>query len=239
MSPSGSPRPATAIILAGGRGTRLGALTDHTPKPLVEVSGRPFIFHVLDYLARQGVRRVVLATGYLGHVFEQVVGACYDGIEVRYSREDQPLGTGGAIVRAFRSIDDPAAYVLNGDTYFPVDLAALAAAHTTASANLTMVLRQVPDVSRFGHVTCAGHHVQRMHEKGSAGPGAINGGLYLIQRAALLRDAPGESFSLERDLLPGWIAQGVVAAMPSEAYMIDIGVPADLERAQHDLSRHP
>ena len=227
-----------AIVLAGGRGTRLGSLTDATPKPLLPVAGRPFLAHVLDYLVRQGITRVVLATGYRAQVFEQSFGHEYRGLAVTHSPETEPLGTGGAIALALTRarVDAPHVLVLNGDTYFPADLTALAAVHAASQARLSMVLRRVPDVSRYGRIALQRNAVAAMDEKGGGGPGLINGGTYLLSRAAFRADAPAGAFSLERDLLPRWIARRSVAAVVADDYFIDIGVPADLQRAQQELA---
>lgn len=227
----------SAIILVGGRGTRLGALTEQTPKPLLPVAGRPFLLHVLDYLIQQQVKKVVLATGYLAGEFEQALGSEYRGVSLAYSCEASPLGTGGAIALALESDGAADVFVVNGDTYFPVSLAELSNVHARRRASLSMALRHVPDASRYGHITVAQDLVTAMHEKGTAGPGLINGGIYLINRSALLAEAPTGAFSLERDLLPRWIPQHVVACTVAGSYFIDIGVPADLARAQHDLAQ--
>jgi D-glycero-alpha-D-manno-heptose 1-phosphate guanylyltransferase len=228
--------PESAIILAGGTGSRLGALTARTPKPLLPVAGRLFIHHLLDFLSGRNVRRVVLATGYLADEFETALGRGYRDIALSYSREEAPLGTGGAIVRALGGLADPSVFVLNGDTYFPVDLAALAARHAATGVALSLALRRIPDVARYGQVTLDGDRVTALHEKGGQGPGLINGGVYLVDRAALLADAPAGPFSLERDLFPRWVQRGALAGFVSDAYFIDIGIPDDLRRAQHDLT---
>ena len=225
-----------AIILVGGRGTRLGPLTDQTPKPLLPVAGRPFLFHVLDYLITQKIRQVILATGYLAGEFEQALGRKYRSLTIAYSSEETPLGTGGAITLALSHIIASNVFVLNGDTYFPADLAALATVHRARSASLSLVLRRIPDVSRYGHITTEQDVVTALHEKGAIGPGLINGGIYLLKRDAFLADAPTGAFSLERELLPRWINRREVACTVTNNYFIDIGVPADLERAQHELS---
>ncbi len=227
--------PDTAIILVGGRGTRLGALTQQTPKPLLNVAGRPFLLHVLDYLVRQRIKKILLATGYLAGEFDYVLGADYRGVSLTYSHEDTPLGTGGAIALSMTLIEEQDVFVLNGDTYFPVDLSELAQVQVARQADLAMVLRQIPDVSRYGHITAAQGLVTAMHEKGATGPGLINGGIYLINRASFLADAPAGAFSLERDLLPRWIQRRAVASTVADCYFIDIGVPSDLARAHQDL----
>jgi D-glycero-alpha-D-manno-heptose 1-phosphate guanylyltransferase len=228
-----------AILLVGGRGTRLGELTDHTPKPLLAVAGRPFIFHVLDYLISQKVRRVNLASGYLAGKFEHALGSTYRSLSLDYSPEDTPLGTGGAIAQALQRTDAAEVLVLNGDTYFPADVASLAASHAKDQATISLVLREVADVSRYGHMTVDGQRIVSLQEKGGAGPGLINGGIYLVNRAAFLANAPAGAFSLERDLLPIWVARRAAAYTIANAYFIDIGVPADLERAQTELAGNP
>jgi NDP-sugar pyrophosphorylase family protein len=224
-----------AIILAGGRGSRLGALTEHTPKPLLRVAGRPFLFHILDYLIRQKVRRVILATGHFAEQIEDAVGSVYQSLTISYSREAAPLGTGGAIALALTQADSPDVLVLNGDTYFPADLASLASVHAARQATLSVILRKVVDVSRYGHMSVSQGLVTAMHEKGAIGPGLINGGIYLTNRAAFLADAPEGPFSLERELLPRWISRQAVACTVADEYFIDIGIPADLTRAETEL----
>ena len=229
----------TAILLVGGRGTRLGSLTDQTPKPLLEVAGRPFIFHLLEHLASQGIARVTLATGYLASQFYAVVGSRCCGLGVQYSNEDAPLGTGGAITHAFRQFESRRAFALNGDTLFKTDLPALEKVHEMREAAFSLVLRQVADVSRYGAIACLDDQVTAIHEKGPVGPGFINGGVYLIERSPLLAVAPAGAFSLENELLPKWVNEGIVAGIRSDAYFIDIGIPDDLARAQKDLARRP
>jgi D-glycero-alpha-D-manno-heptose 1-phosphate guanylyltransferase len=236
MPSSKSPWPDAAVILAGGTGTRLGSLTATTPKPLLAVGGRPFLSHLLDHLIAQRIKRVIIATGHLAGEFEKTLGQHYGSMAVGYSREDHPLGTGGATALALGRLDGPAAFVLNGDTFFPAELSPLAAAHATTGASLSLVLRRCPDVARYGSVTLEGDHVASLHEKGAAGPGLINGGVYLVNRADLLADSAGAAFSLERDLLPRWIGRGIVGAVVSDAYFVDIGIPEDLERARRDLA---
>ncbi len=235
MLSSKNPLPETAIILVGGRGTRLGALTEQTPKPLLSVVGRPFIFHILDYLIQQKINRVILATGYLAEEFVQTLGSKYRSLSLDYSYEDTPRGTGGAIALALAHADAPDFFVMNGDTYFPVDLISLVTVHTARRASLSLVLRKIPDVSRYGYITIEQDLVTAMHEKGATGPGMINGGIYLLNRAAFVADAPTGAFSLERDLLPRWITQRAIACTIADDYFIDIGVPADLLRAQREL----
>ncbi|HEY4301543.1 MAG TPA: nucleotidyltransferase family protein [Candidatus Didemnitutus sp.] len=237
MRSSPNPSPDSAIILAGGAGTRLGALTANTPKPLLPVAGHPFIRHLLDYLAVQEIRRVVLATGYMAAQFESVLGGHYRGLALSYSVETEPLGTGGALARAMNAMTDEAIFVLNGDTFFPVSLAALAARNAQLGTAGTMALRHVTDTGRYGRVAIGEDRIRTLDEKSTAGPGLVNGGVYLIRTSPLLLSAPRPSFSLEHDIFPNWAAEGMLGYVACDEYFVDIGVPADLERAQHEIGR--
>ncbi|HVU16364.1 MAG TPA: nucleotidyltransferase family protein [Candidatus Didemnitutus sp.] len=238
MPSSPSLSPEVAIILAGGTGTRLGTLTAHTPKPLLEVAGRPFVVHLLAYLQAQGIRRVVFATGYLAAQFETVLGTRHENMELLYSVEEKPLGTGGAVAAAFRLLPQvDAAFVLNGDTYFPVSLATVSDVHQRQGAAATLALREMPDAGRYGAVVLEGNRIRALNEKTHAGPGLVNGGVYLVRREPMLTQATRGTFSLERDVFPQWASVGKLAGVPSPAYFIDIGVPEDLARAQREIPR--
>jgi D-glycero-alpha-D-manno-heptose 1-phosphate guanylyltransferase len=228
----------SAVILVGGRGTRLGSLTDETPKPLLPVAGRPFLLHVLDALQAHGIRRVCLATGYRAEKFADTLGPSWERLELTYSQEDEPLGTGGALRQALTAIAQPRVFVLNGDTLFRADLAALYQVHVEKGAQLSLILRPVDDVSRYGQILFSEGRAEAIREKCSTGPGYINGGIYLIEREPLLAETLPERFSIETDLLPKWIQAGVVACATSDAYFVDIGLPAALARADEDLRAH-
>ena len=238
--PSSASRPVDlAVVLAGGTGSRLGRLTADTPKPLLPVAGRPFVTHVLAHLEGQGIKRVVLATGYLADRFEQALGPRWQGLELSYSREETPLGTGGALARALGPRTEEFAFVVNGDTYFPLDYSELAARRERANARLALALRHVPDSGRFGAVELEGDRVVALREKDGAGAGLVNGGTYLVDRAALLAASPRGAFSLEKDLFPPWVAQGLVAGLACEVDFIDIGIPESLAEAGRRLGVRP
>ena len=228
-----------AIVLAGGLGTRLRGVLPHLPKAMAPVGGRPFLDYVLHWLRGQGVPRVVLATGHMRQAITDHVGQSWGGMPVRYSEEQSPLGTGGAVRLALEHCTSGTVIVLNGDTWFPVNLPALLAFHQQSEAGVTLAAARVPDVSRYGalEVDDAGR-VLAFAEKGRQGAGVINGGVYALRRE-LLRDwAPGEVFSLERDLLLPAATRSLVRAWPSDAPFLDIGVPEDLARAEHILPQN-
>jgi D-glycero-alpha-D-manno-heptose 1-phosphate guanylyltransferase len=231
-----------ALILAGGLGTRLASVVADRAKPVAEVAGHPFLAFVLDHLARCGrVRRVILCVGHKADTVEAALGTRFGRLALAYSHEDEPLGTGGALRHAIRRFG-PAAPMLamNGDTLFTMDLERLIAFHRAHRAGATMALARVPDAARFGTVQVRGGRVTGFAEKGRAGPGWINAGTYVLGRVAAQALAAGPpAFSLERDALPAWCADGQLAGLSSRARFLDIGVPADYARAAALFARRP
>lgn len=223
-----------AIILAGGRGTRLRSVVSDIPKPLAPVAGRPFLAWLLDMLADAGIRRVVLATGYLAEQVQAAIGGRWRDIEVAYSVEAGPLGTGGAIRRAAGQLRGASAHVLNGDTFLRFAPRELEAAAMVAGTPIAVALAHVQDVRRYGAVHVADGKVARFDEKGGAGAGLINAGSYFLAAPALRAlAAMGEGgFSFETEVLAPRAAAGDVAAFSDTAGFIDIGVPDDYLRAQ-------
>jgi D-glycero-D-manno-heptose 1,7-bisphosphate phosphatase len=228
-----------AVILAGGRGGRLGALTDATPKPLLDVGGRPFLAWLILELCRFGVEDVLLLTGYLGDAIEAAlpeIGATLPRpMTMRCRREPAPAGTGGALRLAAAALDTRI-LLLNGDSWLDFNLSRLLAdsAGGPVSEIGRMVLRQVADTGRFGVVECEGGRVTAFPERPQMpGPGLINAGIYLFSRAVVDEIPPAAS--LERDVLPGLAARGALHCTVADGYFIDIGVPEDLARARAEM----
>lgn len=216
----------TAMVLAGGLGTRLRSVVADRCKPMARVGDTPFVAHVLDQLAAAGCTRAILCTGHLGDAVERELGAAHRGMALCYSREAEPLGTAGALRLALDlAKGEPGVLVLNGDSFCDVDLRAFVDwARTRAGAALVTTL--VDDTTRFGRVcTDSAGRVATFTEKGVAGPGAINAGIYWLPTAALAVLPAGEPASFERDLLPGLVANGF-HAFATRAAFLDIGVPA-------------
>jgi len=221
--------PEEAIVLAGGFGTRLRAVVRDVPKPLAPIAGRPFLAWLLDSLARQGVRRVILSTGYLGDLVRATMGDSHDGMSLDYVQEETPLGTGGALWRALPLAAAARVFALNGDTWSGAALHALAA--EAPEADLTLAVRPVPDRSRFGSVLVAGNVVTGLEEKGPSGPGLVHAGLYVLRQDLPARFPFAAPFSLETEVLahPGRFA---LRALRTDAPFLDIGTPEDFARAQ-------
>lgn len=221
-----------AIVLAGGLGTRLRGVIGDLPKPLAPVAGRPFLAWLLDGLAGRGVHRVVLATGYRGERIVAALGDTWHGMELVYSREPEPRGTGGALALALEHIAGDSCFVLNGDTRLRLDYADFADRARVAGVRLAVALSPVPDVARYGAVRVAAERVAGFFEKGRSGPGYINAGVYWLQRSLQSTFPDKASFSLETDVLVPAVAREPVAAFTETSDFIDIGVPEDYRRAQ-------
>jgi D-glycero-D-manno-heptose 1,7-bisphosphate phosphatase len=226
-------------ILAGGLGTRLGALTAVTPKPVLEVGGRPFLAWLMRELTRFGIEEFVLLTGHMSAAVERAVAAATDSlpraVTIRVSAEPAPAGTGGALVHAAPLLA-PEFLLCNGDSLFDCNLADLLAARA-ADADATlgrMLLRALPDASRYGVVRLEGGRVTAFRERPAPGAaGIINAGVYALDRRVLERIAP--VCSMERDVLPRLAAEDLLAGTVAEGWFIDIGIPEDLVRARAEL----
>ena len=226
-----------AIVLAGGFGTRLQSVVSDVPKPMAPVAGRPFLTYLLDHLIPQGYGHVVLATGHLHEKVEAFFGNDYRGMRIDYARELSPLGTGGAILNALKHCTEEQVTVLNGDTLFLVDHEELCRFADEKKTSLAIVLRQVPDAGRYGAVEVDGDGlVTAFREKDPAtGAGLINGGIYRLHRSLLDGFVPGQQFSFEKELMQKRFREEKFYAYASDGYFIDIGVPDDYARAQHEL----
>lgn len=226
-----------AIILAGGKGSRLKEVVSEQPKVMATVNGRPFLEYLLDYLTEYIFEHVVIA---VSHMKEQIMdhfGDDYKGIKIDYAIEEEPLGTGGGIVKAFERIHGRRAFVFNGDTMFRINLIRQFDFHQIKQADFSIVLRHVEDVSRYGSVKVNDNKkIIKFHEKGKkTGKGLINGGVYLINRRFFEKNPFPEKFSLEKDCLEALVETGQFYGLDCKQYFIDIGIPEDYEKAQHDF----
>ncbi len=221
-----------AIILAGGRGTRLGTVIGDQPKAMAMVAGRPFLERVLESLARQSFGLVILATGFRKEAIRKYFGAAFGPTSLLYSEEDQPLGTGGATWRALEFASPSPCFILNGDTWVDIDFGGMEANHQAHRAVFSVAAHLAQDVSRFGALDIAEGRVVRFREKGDRGPGPINAGVYLCMPSVRSIYSMPTAFSLERDFLGPNVSALRPLAWFTSGVFIDIGVPEDLARAQ-------
>jgi D-glycero-D-manno-heptose 1,7-bisphosphate phosphatase len=233
-----------AVILIGGLGTRLGDRVKDCPKPLLPVAGRPFVEHVLVNLRRFGFDDILLLAGYQASAVESLYGPDSDFARgfpgrVRVMVESAPLGTAGALAAAAQALG-PWFLLLNGDSFFDINYLDLCreVAFGDGTAVGRIALRRVSDASRYGLVDLAGERVAAFREKPATPmPGLINAGAYWLSRSVLGRIERSPS-SLEQDVFPHLARQGVLAGRVYDGFFIDIGIPADLERADEALPMH-
>ena len=220
-----------AVVLVGGRGTRLGELTDTLPKPMLPVGERPFLDILLGEIARHGLTDILLLTGYRG----DVIAARYDGrniggANIRCIQEAEPMGTAGALRTAASALDEEF-LMLNGDCLFDINLLAIPLVEADGRWVAKIALRQIADASRYGTVELEATRIVQFRERGGANAALINGGIYILRREILDHIPEGPS-SIERDIFPALADQGLAFGAPFEGFFLDIGIPADYERAQ-------
>jgi mannose-1-phosphate guanylyltransferase len=234
-----------AILLVGGRGTRLRPLTVHTPKPMVPAAGVPFLTHQLARARAAGVEHIVLATSYLAEVFEPHFGDGSSlGLHLEYVTEEEPLGTGGAIrnvaSRLHSAPDDPV-LIFNGDILTGLDIPALVATHSTTGADVSLHLTRVEDPRAYGLVpTDATGRVTAFLEKPQTPEeivtDQINAGAYVFRRSVIDTIPEGRPVSVERETFPDLLATGAhLQGMVDSTYWLDLGTPQAFVRGSADL----
>jgi D-glycero-alpha-D-manno-heptose 1-phosphate guanylyltransferase len=222
----------TAVILAGGLGTRLRSIVEDRPKVLAEVHHQPFILYLFEQIMAAGIKRVVLCTGYKG---EQIMAAFenrYHHMDLLYSREEVPLGTGGALRLAFPLIASDPVLVLNGDSYFKADIRDFCNRHASAGAMTSIMLAQVDNTARYGRIEIDpdGSIVGFIEKGEDTAPGWINAGIYLFSRERIQRIPPCRSVSLEKEILPQCIGKKFFG-FPYRGEFLDIGTPESYRQA--------
>lgn len=227
----------TAIILAGGFGTRLQEVVSDVPKPMAPVAGRPFLEYLLDYLRHFDFEEVMLSVGYKADVITKHFGTAYKGMKLVYAVEHTPLGTGGAILYSFSKTQNTQALILNGDSFLDVDLSEVYTHLAQSQAEGAIVLREMPRPDRFGTVECDSNGmIQSFREKQQGlALGLINAGIYILDRSTFSRFGLEGKFSVEEDLFKPHVHRMHLLGFVSHGYFIDIGIPEEYERAQQDF----
>lgn len=230
-----------AIVLVGGQGTRLRPLTETVPKPALTLVDRPFLAYMIEWLAGHGVEEVVLACGFLPDVLRAALAGEEEraGVSIRYVAEPEPLGTAGAIRFAADQIGDArddSFLALNGDVLTDLDLTALLEVHREREAVATIGLHPVEDSSAYGLVRTGerGEVLEFLEKTGEAVPGEINAGMYVLQRSALDEIPTGENVSIEREVFPQLVGNGL-HGLRLDGYWMDIGTPERYLQASWDI----
>ncbi len=227
-----------AIILAGGFGTRLQTVVNDVPKPMAPINNIPFLNYVFDYLKHYQIQHVVLSTGYLAEKILDHYKDEFNGIKISYAKEETPLGTGGGIRLAMTKCTTQDILVLNGDSFFDVDINMHYSNHVSKQADCTLALRKVDNAARYGTIQLGDLNViDAFKEKDSVEcEGLINGGVYILNRETYLsKTEAGSVFSIEKDFYEKRIKELHIFGFEYNGYFIDIGIPEDYKKAQDDF----
>jgi D-glycero-alpha-D-manno-heptose 1-phosphate guanylyltransferase len=225
------------LILCGGEGRRLRQVVSDVPKPMALVNGRPFLEYLVENLLRQNLKNICFLTGYKSEAIESYFKSAPSETNFRFSKEDQPLGTGGAIIEAIKNSSFEHFLILNGDTYFNIDIQDFLS--DWRPGFIKMALKEIEDSARYGLVEVGQHgQVKAFVEKSkniSTSPQArqaVNAGVYLAEKSIFTLAQVG-FVSLEKEILPHLVRQGKVFSQMFENDFIDIGIPEDYFRAQN------
>lgn len=224
-----------AIVLAGGLGTRLKAVTQTLPKPMAPIGSRPFLEFLLENLVQNGISRVLLSVGYKHEKISSYFGNQYKACELVYSVEHEPLGTGGAVRLALGQASSENVWIVNGDTFFDIPLNKMFQFHLEKRSDLTLGLKPMLDFDRYGNVALFETKVIGFEEKKYQACGQINGGVYCLRRETFEKLELPTRFSFEKEFIEAYLNIIEVNGFISDGYFIDIGVPEDYERARTEL----
>jgi len=219
------------IILAGGFGTRLSTVVKDVPKPMAPINDQPFLHYIFKELQHQNIKEVVLSVGHLKDVIQDFFQDNYLGISIQYAIENEPLGTGGGIKHAFNFVEEDA-FVLNGDTFFDINLSTL----KNEDADITLALKPIFNFDRYGTVEVdEAQRIISFNEKKHCEHGLINGGVYYFKKSLFDKIETDFRFSFEKDVLEKHLSDLQIQGKIFDNYFIDIGIPEDYKQAQIDF----
>ena len=225
-----------AIVLAGGLGTRLKNVIKDIPKPMADINGKPFLEYLFNYLEKYKINRVILSVGFKHEAIDSYFGKKYKDIDIIYAVEEEPLGTGGGILNAISYPHENLVYLLNGDTFFNVDLFELYHFHSKSKADFSLSLKRMHNFDRYGTVEMNADRIIKFNEKKYKEEGLINGGVYILNRFIYDSLPFPHKFSFETDFLEKYLNHYFINGYITDEYFIDIGIPEDYERAQKELN---
>lgn len=225
-----------AIILAGGFGTRLQSVISEVPKPMAPVAGKPFLYYLLNYLQKEGIKRVVLSVGYKHETISDYFSSQFQNIELDYAIEEAPLGTGGGIINALKKCKEKQIFIVNGDTFFPIPLKKLDLFHAQKQAETSIALKPIENSDRYGTVLLnKNSFITSFQEKNKSQEALINGGIYLVDRKKLEARHFNTKFSFEKEYLEPAANENCIAGQIYNYYFLDIGIPASYQQAQTEM----
>ncbi len=224
-----------AIILAGGLGTRLQKIVSDLPKPMADINGTPFLQYIFNYLKKYNIKKVILSVGYKHEKIIEYFGNKYNNITIEYAIESDPLGTGGAIKFAINKINQDNFFLINGDTFFDVNLKKISDFYFKNNADILLSLKPLTNFDRYGAVEIDNdYNIIKFNEKKYQKQGLINGGVYIINKK-IFDKTNKTKFSFEKDIMEKYLNNIKMIGFISDTYFIDIGIPEDYKKAQTDL----
>lgn len=220
------------IVLAGGLGTRLRSVVNDLPKCMAPVADHPFLYYIFKYLEREKVDHIILSVGHKYEVIQNWVEQEARPFQISYAIEQEPLGTGGAILSALGQVWQDQVLIINGDTFFDVNLEMLYSVHNKTEADMTIALKPMTHFERYGNVQINDHNrIVSFMEKQYCEKGQINGGIYVINKNNHLMNNLGAKFSFETEVLQRQFAERYFFGALCDKYFIDIGIPEDYAKA--------
>ena len=225
-----------AIILAGGLGTRLRSVISDLPKCMAPVAGKPFLHYVIAHLQKEGINSFIFSVGYKSESIINFVKENLFDTDFKFSIEDEPLGTGGAIKLAIEKTTEKNILICNGDTLFNINVNKLNNFHVQHKSDCTLCLKPMINFDRYGVVELDDDDsIKSFKEKQFYKKGLINGGVYTLNIKSFLNEKLSEKFSFEKDYLEKFVGKRKMYGLIQDEYFIDIGIPEDYGRAQHEL----
>jgi D-glycero-alpha-D-manno-heptose 1-phosphate guanylyltransferase len=221
-----------AVILAGGKGTRLQPLVNNLPKPMATITGIPFLKYLLKYLEQNKINTIIMSIGYMSDKIRHFFRDEFFGMQIKYSEEEIPLGTGGAIRKSLEICKAEDVFVINGDTFFDVNLFELQKFHKEQNADISISLKELENPSRYGTLEIKDGRIIAFKEKQQINRGYINGGIYCIKKDLFDKFKMPDKFSFETEFLSIFTDKLKMHGLQFYGNFIDIGIPEDYELAQ-------
>ena len=228
----------TAIILAGGMGTRLKTIISDLPKPMAPIMNVNFLTYQLNYLKHFGIKKVIFSVGYLSEKIIAHYNQSFENISIEYSIEKNPLGTGGGIRMAMSNLKEDLVLILNGDSFFDLDLEQFYNLHLEQKSDFSLALRYVNNSERYGNIEFnSSNQITSFIEKNQLNQsGYINAGVYILSKKLYLQNTkPDINFSIEKEFFEKQLNQLIIKGFEFKDYFIDIGIPEDYLKAQDDF----
>lgn len=226
------------IILTGGKGTRLRSKIKDIPKTMADVNGKPFLERTLEWLRKFDVNNVILAVGYKKEYIKEYFADKYKKMNIIYSEEIEPLGTGGAIKKALIQSDEKNIIAMNGDIFARVDLNKMLEQHLKLNSVMTIAVKEMSNFDRFGVVKFENDRITRFEEKRYVEKGFMNTGVYVINKKIFDNKIDKDSFSIENDYLNKYVSIDKISPFIYDGQFVDIGIPEDYERIKEIIKKY-